>query len=141
MKAHRQAEKIAAATARKLPDFRGKQNLAQRWQRLTERREGSLNGEWSLNVDGDRYLLPRGSAQTWAFAWTGAWDATLRKEAMREVEPSGVLVDVGASLGLWTVHSRVWLSRPSAESQPSSPSHRTMRGWHGTWRRTGSLTL
>jgi len=115
-------EQVIGRVARRLPNFRGKTNLAWRWKRELELRRGPLHRSWSVELSGGtRYVLPGGSSMTWTLAWTGEWERHLREYVLGYVEPEGLLLDVGASLGLWTVPlgraardlgSEVWAFEP-----------------------------
>lgn len=93
----------AAAGLRSLPDWRGKTNLALGWKRLRERR-GLLDGDWQLPLyDGSVMRLPRGSQMTWSVAATGYWDRHVIELVAPYIAPGTVALDIGASLGLWTL--------------------------------------
>lgn len=66
-------------------------------------------------------MLPSGAAMAWTLAWTGEWERQVREHVLGYVEPEGLLLDVGASLGLWTIPlgkaaqalgSEVWAFEP-----------------------------
>ena len=92
---------LAAATSRRLPAFRGKAQVARglmRWQRP------SAGSAWALTRrNGDRVVLPPNSMMCWQTAFTGIWDDALIAHASRYVRPGTVALDIGASIGLWTV--------------------------------------
>lgn len=53
--------------------------------------------------DGSLLDLPANSSMTWAVAFSGQWD-TAHVEAVRSyIHPGTLALDIGASLGLWTV--------------------------------------
>lgn len=111
-----------AAIVRTLPPLRGKGALARRLMTRAEER-GELGGSWSLRMkDGTRFELPRRSRQTWAVAFDGLYDPAAVAYVERFVRPGSVVLDVGASLGLWTVplarmaaarEARVWAFEPN----------------------------
>lgn len=47
--------------------------------------------------------LPRESLMTWAVAFTGRYDASAVEQVTEYVAPGTTALDIGASLGLWTV--------------------------------------
>jgi FkbM family methyltransferase len=120
-------EDAAAAGLRALPDWRGKANVALSWKRLRERR-GPLDGGWGLRLsDGSAVRLPRGSQMTWSVAATGYWDRHVVELLARYIEPATVVLDIGASLGLWTLPlarvarangARLWCFEPNPENLP-----------------------
>ena len=96
-------EGVVAAGLRSLPDWRGKTNIALGWKRLRERR-GPLDGSWELRLyEGSVMCLPRGSQMTWSVAATGCWDRHVIELVAPYIAPGTVALDVGASLGLWTL--------------------------------------
>jgi FkbM family methyltransferase len=118
-------EDAAGAALRALPDWRGKANVALSWKRLRERR-GPLDGGWHLRLsDGSAVCLPRGSRMTWTVAATGHWDRHIIEFLARYIEPGTVALDIGASLGLWTLPlarvarsngGRLWCFEPNPEN-------------------------
>lgn len=48
-------------------------------------------------------LLPATSRQTWTVAATGRYDDEILDPAAGSIRPGSLVVDIGASLGLWTV--------------------------------------
>jgi FkbM family methyltransferase len=99
----RKPTEALAALSRTLPPLRGKQSLAWRLMRRSERR-GSLQGTWRVRLkDGTRLELPRQSRMTWAVAFTGRYDHDAVVALADFIRPDTVALDVGASLGLWTV--------------------------------------
>lgn len=127
------------AGLRVLPDARGKASLALGWKRLRERR-GALDGDWPLRLwDGSVVRLPRGSVMTWAVAATGQWDRHLIEFVSRYVDPGTVALDVGASLGLWSLplarvarsrRSRLWCFEPSPYNVPRLEANLERNGLH-----------
>ena len=116
-----------AAGLRSLPDWRGKTRLALRWMGVRERR-GPLGGSWRMRLwDGSVVCLPRGSRMTWSVAATGHWDRHVIELLTRYIEPETLALDIGASLGLWTVplgraarlrRGRLWCFEPNPENVP-----------------------
>jgi FkbM family methyltransferase len=97
------SEKALARLSRTLPPVRGKGEVARRLMASAEQR-GDLQGSWSLRMkDGSRFELPRRSRMTWAAAFDGLYDPAAVTHMQRFVEPGTVVLDIGASLGLWTV--------------------------------------
>ena len=89
---------LTARFARALPDLRGKGRIAQ-W--LGDR---GVAGTWDIPMRGGyRMLVPRSSHQTWLSAFTGTYDEDCFQIALEFIEPGSIVVDVGASLGFWTV--------------------------------------
>jgi len=90
-----------ATGSRRLPAFRGKANVAERMRRCYH----ATNGEaWLITRhNGDRVLVPPASHLGWQTAFTGVWDDRLIEHIMRYLRPGTLALDVGASIGLWTV--------------------------------------
>lgn len=96
-------EDAIAAGLRALPDWRGKALLALGYMKARERR-GPLDGTWHVHLtDGSALSLPRGSSMSWSVAATGQWDRHIVELVRRFVAPRTVVLDVGASLGLWAI--------------------------------------
>ena len=92
-----------AAVLRWLPPLRGKAQLGLAWKDLRERRH-PLEGAWNLRLgDGLLVSLPRSSLMTWTVASTGHWDGPVIDFVQRYVLPETLVLDVGASLGLWSL--------------------------------------
>ena len=101
--------------------------MAQRWMQVRQRR-GPLDGGWRLRLwDGSVVCLPRGSRMTWSVAATGHWDRHVIEMLTHYIEPGTLVLDVGASLGLWTLPlawaarsrgGRVWCFEPNPENLP-----------------------
>jgi FkbM family methyltransferase len=112
----------AAVLARALPGLRGKGELARRLMMRAERR-GRLGGEWRMRMkDGTRMELPLQSRMTWAAAFDGVYDPAAMAHVAEFVRAQELVLDVGASLGLWTVplgalararDARVWAFEPN----------------------------
>jgi FkbM family methyltransferase len=101
--AARGATEALAALSRSMPPIRGKANLAWGLMRREERR-GLLSGTWRLRLkDGTRLELPRQSRMTWATAFTGRYDRQAIAQVADFIRPETIALDVGASIGLWTV--------------------------------------
>lgn len=118
-------EDLAAAWLRALPDWRGKANLALRWKARRER-HGRVDGRWRLRMaDGSELRLPRGSQMAWSVAATGSWDRHVIELVADLIEPQTIALDIGASLGLWTVPlagaaraagARLWCFEPNPDN-------------------------
>jgi FkbM family methyltransferase len=116
---------LLAAVSRRLPPFRGKPSLAWRLMRRAERR-GALQGAWRVRLkDGTPLELPRQSRMGWAVAFTGLYDRAAVERVAEFIRPGTVVLDVGASLGLWTVQlgkladargARLWAFEPNPEN-------------------------
>lgn len=114
-----------ASGLRSLPNWRGKTRVALGWKRMRERR-GPLDGGWRLRLsDGSTVCLPRGSQMTWSLAATGYWDRHIIELLTRYIEPGTLALDIGASLGLWTLPlarvvrsngGRLWCFEPNPEN-------------------------
>lgn len=112
---------------RLLPAWRGKTNVALGLKRARER-QGSLEGTWCLRLStGFTACLPRGSQMTWAVAATGSWDRHVIELLSRYIEPGTVALDIGASLGLWSLplgrvvrsnSGRLWCFEPNPANIP-----------------------
>jgi FkbM family methyltransferase len=110
----------AARAARRLPPIRGKVNLGWHWMRLVER-HGPLVGTWRIALGDMTFELPRGSSMTWTLAFGASWDAPFLRFLSPYHAPESLVLDIGASVGLWTVPlardaqrrgSRVWAFEP-----------------------------
>ena len=67
-------------------------------------RRGTKTGEWTISMrDGTRLVLPRESRMTWKVAVDQEYDSCLLDAMEEYLLPETTIVDVGASLGLWTV--------------------------------------
>jgi FkbM family methyltransferase len=90
---------VVAASVRTLPALRGKGRLA---QLLFDR--GPRSGSWDVPMHGGyRMVVPRASRQGWAAAFTGRYDEDKFRLALDHVVPETTVLDVGASLGFWTL--------------------------------------
>jgi FkbM family methyltransferase len=90
---------VVAASVRALPPLRGKGRLAH----LAFER-GAREGSWDVPMHGGyRMVVPRASRQGWAAAFTGRYDEDKFQLALDYVEPGTTVLDVGASLGFWTL--------------------------------------
>ncbi|MGA2319295.1 MAG: FkbM family methyltransferase [Solirubrobacteraceae bacterium] len=95
--------------------------------RRSERR-GALAGTWRARLkDGTQLELPRQSLMSWSVAFTGLYDEATVKQIAGFVRPQTVVLDVGASLGLWTVQlgrlaaargAQVWAFEPNPANTP-----------------------
>ena len=72
-------------------------------------------------------MLPRSSEMTWWVASTGSYDRPLQRLLLGYVQPGTTVLDIGASLGLWTVPlakaaravgARVWAFEPHPQNHP-----------------------
>jgi FkbM family methyltransferase len=116
-----------AAISRALPELRGKRRLAL-WLMDRVEARGSLRGTWSLTLkDGTRLELPRQSLMSWWVAFTGTYDPDIVARVAEFVQPDSLVLDVGASLGLWTVQlgkiaaargARLWAFEPNPANTP-----------------------
>jgi FkbM family methyltransferase len=123
----RGAVTATAAVSRALPALRGKEALARRLMRSADRR-GELEGTWTVRLkDGTALELPRQSRMSWAVAFAGVYDATALEYVARFIKPNTVVLDVGASVGLWTVplgriaatrNATLWAFEPNPANTP-----------------------
>ncbi len=89
---------------RRLPHLRGKVNAAWWLGRHVAGRRGYLPGGWRMTMaEGTVIELPQDSSMTWEVAFSGQYDTPYVEVARRYVTPGSLVLDVGASLGLWTV--------------------------------------
>lgn len=92
-------ERALAAVASHLP-VRGRESLA---FALFERGRGG-RGWWTVRLTGGlEVVLPVASRQTWTAAFAGAYDAPSVDLLVSHLRPGTVALDIGASLGLYTV--------------------------------------
>jgi FkbM family methyltransferase len=63
-----------------------------------------LSRVWHLRMEsGHSMILPTGSSQTWLAAFTGNYDAAAIALISTLIRPRSLVIDIGASLGLYTV--------------------------------------
>jgi FkbM family methyltransferase len=120
-------ERSLAAASRAASPLRGRSRLGERAMARAERR-GRLDGAWRVRMrDGSIFELPRRSAMAWSAAFEGDYDELLLARMLPFVRPQSVVLDVGASLGLWTVplaraaaarDAEVWAFEPSPNNTP-----------------------
>ena len=120
-------ERSAAAASRALAPLRGRSRLGERAMAIAERR-GQLDGAWRVPMrDGSVFELPRRSEMAWSAAFEGIYDEPLLARVLPFIRPHSVVLDVGASLGLWTVplartasarDAVVWAFEPSPNNTP-----------------------
>ena len=118
-------EDVAAAGLRALPNWRGKASVALRWKRRRER-SGPIDGAWRLRLsDGTLLRLPRGSQMAWSVAATGHWDRHVIALVAEYIQPRTIALDIGASVGLWTLplaaaahtaSARLWCFEPNPDN-------------------------
>ena len=100
----------AARIARSLPHFRGK------WQ-IVDRVSRTLLPLRGAGDDLRTVRMKNGSLMTWNVrdaaegraAWLGIWDDLIRDAVFVRLEPGAVILDIGASVGAWTVPMARWL--------------------------------
>jgi FkbM family methyltransferase len=110
-----------------MPELRGKANLAWQLMRRSERR-GPLEGMWRVTLkDGTRLELPRQSRMGWAVAFEGRYNQAAVRQVAEFIRPETVVLDVGASIGLWTVQlgkiaasrrASLWAFEPNPQNTP-----------------------
>ena len=120
-------EDALARISRRLPSVRGKSALAQRLRRRAEKR-GTLEGAWHVRLrDGTVLDLPRQSLMSWAVAFQGFYDPAAMSAVGQFGSPDSLVLDVGASLGIWTVplgllaasrNAHVWAFEPNPANAP-----------------------
>ncbi len=118
-------DKAVVAGLRVLPAVRGKARLALSWKRLRERGL-PLEGSWEVRMsDGSKISLPLGSVMAWIVAAVGHWDSGMLELVSRYIPAGTLVLDVGASVGLWTVPlgrnarskgALVWCFEPNPEN-------------------------
>jgi FkbM family methyltransferase len=86
--------------ARKLPYHRGKQRLS---QRLRDIFGVSLEGEYIERRGGFTWSLNPGDSVQQDLFWCGAKDRAELREARRNMPPGGVMFDLGASIGYYSI--------------------------------------
>ncbi len=112
-----------ASLSRRLPDARGKSRVGWRL-----RRHMAHDGAWNLDLrSGNRFSLPSGSMMSWVVAFTGEYDTAPQRLLAQHIRPGTLVLDIGASLGLWTVPlgraaqaagARVWAVEPHPSNHP-----------------------
>jgi FkbM family methyltransferase len=118
---------LIAGVVRSAPPVRGKGRLALYLMRRAEA-AGRRDGLWRGKLrDGTELELPCRSLQTWRVAFEGDYDQVLVQHLLPFVESGTILLDVGASLGLWTVQlgqiaarrdAQVWAFEPNPANIP-----------------------
>ncbi len=89
---------------RRLPPVRGRVNAAWWLGRHVPDRRKHPSGRWRMTMaEGAVLELPQNSSMTWEVAFSGQYDAPYLELARRYITPGSLVLDVGASLGLWTV--------------------------------------
>src|SRR3954468_3802901 len=102
---------IAARVTRALPRVRGRGALAQRIAESLASREGM----WHVRMLKGHVLdLPRASLQTWEAAFTGYYDDEEIDLITRFIVPEGLVLDVGACFGFYTVPLGIEAQRRNA---------------------------
>lgn len=91
--------RTVAAICRHLPELRGRGALAQ-W--LGARLQPSGTSVITMRA-GHRMVVPWSSRQAWIPAFTGHYDDALIALLADRMSPGATVVDVGASVGFWTV--------------------------------------
>lgn len=137
----RRSLEAAAALTRAMPRLRGKMNLGLKLMGRSERR-GQLEGTWRMRLrDGTQLELPRQTRMAWSVAFTGLYDQAAVEHSAAFVRPQTVVLDVGASVGLWTVqlariaashHARVWAFEPNPANTPWIRRNVDLNGLSGT---------
>jgi FkbM family methyltransferase len=90
---------LVARVVRAGPRLRGQGRLA---HVLFE--HGARTGSWDVAMRGGyRMVVPRSSRQGWSAAFTGCYDEDTFELARHYVRPGSTVLDVGASLGFWTM--------------------------------------
>jgi FkbM family methyltransferase len=118
---------LAARLSRSLPPLRGKKRLGLKLMRRAEA-AGRLEGTWQGRLkDGTTLELPRQSLMTWATAFEGLYDDAHVRYTGKFIRPGTIALDVGASLGLWTVQlgkiaaaqgAEIWAFEPNPANIP-----------------------
>lgn len=94
----------AARISRALPHFRGKWQVVGAMGRLLLPLRGSADPLSTVR-------MKDGSLMTWDLrdpterraAWLGVWDDAIRRAILARLAPGAVVLDIGASVGAWTV--------------------------------------
>ncbi len=91
----------AARVSRAAPmPVRGRGFLASKWGR----RHRFDAGDWTITMKGGyEMVLPICSSQTWTAAFTGRWSDSAVEMLLPFIEPRSMILDIGASVGLFTV--------------------------------------
>ncbi len=94
----------AASLSRALPHFRGKWQVADAVRRLLLPLRGSANPLCTVRMkDGSLMTWDVRDAAEARAVLLGVWDDDLRNAVMTNLAPNPVVLDVGASVGAWTV--------------------------------------
>ena len=116
-----------AMLSRAMPPIRGKSRAALALMRRAQAR-GRIEGTWHVTLkDGTKLELPRQSLMSWAVAFEGQYDRGAVDLTAEFIRPGTLALDVGASLGLWTVQlgrvavsqgAQVWAFEPNLANSP-----------------------
>ena len=94
----------AAGLFRALPHFRGKWQLADLLRRLLLPIRGAADARCTVRMkDGSVMTWDVRDAAEGRAIWLGIWDDVIRDAVLRLLPPDAVILDVGASVGAWTV--------------------------------------
>jgi FkbM family methyltransferase len=89
-----------AFASRTLPPLRGRGRVAL----FLQQRMSGPEGSWTINMRrGHRMTVPVSSAQSWSAAFTGAYDDDQIDLLVPFIEPGSFVLDIGASLGFYSV--------------------------------------
>lgn len=90
----------AARVSRSLPPLRGRGRVAQ----ALLHRMPVMQGSWTIRMrGGHRMAVPVNSAQSWRAAFTGCYDDEEMQLLTPHVMPDSLVLDIGASLGFYTI--------------------------------------
>lgn len=108
-------EQLASAS-RHLPPVRGRRPIAIRlFKRYVETAADAPSATWTIPMAlGHKMAVPVTARQTWSAAFTGAYDDDQVTFLAQNIRPSTVVVDVGASLGFYTVPLGIQAARLDA---------------------------
>jgi FkbM family methyltransferase len=94
----------SASICRALPHFRGKWQVVDRLRRLLLPLRGAADPLCTVRMkDGSLMTWDLRDADEGRAVWLGIWDDAIRDAVAALLAPDAVILDVGASVGAWTV--------------------------------------
>ncbi|MDQ8154306.1 MAG: FkbM family methyltransferase [Gemmatimonadota bacterium] len=94
----------SASCSRALPHFRGKWQVVDRLRRLLLPLRGAADPLCTVRMkDGSLMTWDLRDADEGRAVWLGIWDDAIRDGVATLLAPNAVILDVGASVGAWTV--------------------------------------
>jgi len=94
----------AAGFCRALPHFRGKWQMVDRFRHLMLPLRGAADPLCTVRMkDGSLLTWDLRDEDEGRAVWLGVWDDDIRRNVVALLAPEAVMLDVGASVGAWTI--------------------------------------